>query len=138
MTKDFIDNLYIGIFQDSDERKVPIAFGEVEAVADDELVRDREAEIVDFYFLLTSLVLIQQRRQLHTRCTARVQVRQQVRKRETSINDVFNDEYVTALDGHVEIFHDANLTRSARRRSVARDRHELETQARINRSHQIA
>src|SRR5689334_10337531 len=101
--------LRLGVFQHCDERQVAITFGEVQTITNDKLVRNLKTKIINLHFLLPSLILIEQRRQLHTRRAARVQVRQQVRKRKTSIDDVFNDEYVTSLDRHVEILHDANL-----------------------------
>ena len=46
----------------ADERQVPVLLRDVEAVADDELVRDREAEVVDLDLALGALRLVEQRR----------------------------------------------------------------------------
>src|SRR5258705_12662732 len=102
------------VFQDGNERQIAVTLSEVEAIADDKVIGNLESEIVDLHVLFTPFKLIEQSRQLNAGRPPGFKILQQIRKSQTSINDVFHHEYVATFDGHVQIFHDAHFARGAR------------------------
>src|SRR5581483_9401738 len=76
----------------ADVRQVPVALSEVEAVADDELVGNLEADPADRHVHLPPRRLRHQRHDLERGGLARLEVPDQVRKREARVDDVLDDE----------------------------------------------
>ena len=74
--------------------QVAVALGVVEAVADDELVRDVEADVADRHVDLGGLGLAQQRADLDRGRAARPEVAQQPGQRQAGVDDVLDDEDV--------------------------------------------
>src|SRR5262249_14911643 len=95
-----------GPLDDTDVRKIAKALGEVEAVADDELVFDREAEIVDFDLDASACGLVKQRADMHGARLPRAEQVHQMRDGQASVDDIFDDENVFSRDRLREVLGD--------------------------------
>src|SRR3712207_9243409 len=69
---------------DGDVREVPVALGVVEAVADDEGVRNPEAAVVDLHVALAPLVLVEERGEAHALRAALVEAADEERDRKST------------------------------------------------------
>jgi hypothetical protein len=87
-------------------REVPVPLGEVEPVPDHEAIRYLEAGVANVDLDLAALGLRQQRADLERRGLARLQHAHEVREREPRVDDVLDDEDVSALDVDVEVLED--------------------------------
>src|SRR3954447_23864655 len=123
--------------QHADVGQVPVALGEVEAVADHELVRDLEADVADGNVDLAPFWLRQQRADLEARRLARLQVPHQVGEGQPRIDDVLDDEDVAPVDVDVEVLEDPDDPGGVRRRAVAGDRHEVDLARHGQRAHEV-
>src|SRR4051794_35253494 len=92
----------------ADIGQVPVSLGEVEPVADHELVRDLEADIAHGDVDLAARRLGQQGADLEGGGLARLQVPNQVGERQARVDDVLHHEHVTPLDVDVEVLQDAH------------------------------
>src|SRR4051794_39089298 len=92
--------------QRGDVRKVAVALGVVEPVADREAVRDLEADEADGKLDLAPRGLRQQRADLKRGRVARAEVAHEVLQRETRVDNVLDDQDVAALDRLVEVLED--------------------------------
>ena len=117
--------------------QVAVALGEVEPVADHELVRDLEADVAHGHVDLAPLGLRQQGADLERGRLARLQVAHQVRERQPRVDDVLDDEHVPARDVDVEVLEDPHDARGVGRRAVARDRHEVDLARDDELAHQV-
>src|SRR5215212_3009845 len=123
--------------QDRDVRKIAVALGEVEPVADDEAVRDLEADVPDVDVVLAPLGLGEQRADVERCRLAGLEAAHEVRQRQARVDDVLDHEHVSALDVDVEVLEDPHDPRGVRRRAVARDRHEVDLAGHGQAPHQI-
>lgn len=80
--------------QHADIRQVPILFGIVKAVTDDELIRNREAEIIHMQRHAAALRLIQQRGDMQRGRAAAEQILLEERERHAGIDDILDDQHV--------------------------------------------
>lgn len=90
----------------ADERKVPVLLRVVEAVADDELVGNVEADPLDVDRDLGRLGLPQEGADLQGGGLAGAEVRQQPGQGQAGVDDVLDDQDVLALDVGVEVLED--------------------------------
>ena len=84
--------------QDAHEPEVAVVLAVVEAVADDELVRDREADVVDRDVDEAPGRLVEQRADPERAGVLAAQVAEQVVERQARVDDVLDDQDVLALD----------------------------------------
>src|SRR3954468_2927753 len=84
------------------ERQVAVALGEIQPVADGELVRDLESDVAREHLDLAPLRLGEQRADLQRGRVAGPQVAHQVLQCEPGVDDVLDDEDVASLDRRVE------------------------------------
>src|SRR5579875_1842863 len=92
--------------QGRDERQIPVPLRVIQAVADDELPRQVEANVPDVDVSDPGIGLAHQREDLDGRRAARAQVRNQPREGEAGVDNVLDDEDVAALNALVEILQD--------------------------------
>src|SRR5688500_9555839 len=109
--------------QNADVRKVPISLSVVEPVADDEAIRDLEADVADWDFDLAPRGFREQSADLERGRLARPQVAHQVRERQARVDDVLHHEHVPPLERDVEVFEDADDARGVARCAIAGDGH---------------
>src|SRR3954468_21324758 len=121
----------------ADVGQVPVPLGEVEAVADDELVGDLEADVAHRHGDLAPRRLGQQGADLEGGGLARFQVADQVREGQARVDDVFDHEHVAALDVDVEVFQDPHDPGGVGRVAVARDGHEVDRAGHGQVPHQV-
>src|SRR5665811_1889122 len=110
--------------EDADEIKRPEVIGQVEAVADDELVCDLEAHILAGDLDAPPRRLGEKRADLERGRLAAAQVLEKVAKRESGVDDVFDDEHVTSGDLEIQVLEDAHHAGRIGGRTVARHGHE--------------
>src|SRR5262249_60450897 len=77
--------------EDADERQVAVALRVIEAVADDELIGDREAEIIDRHVLQAPLGLVEERADLDALRLPRLQIVEEVADGQPGVDDVLAD-----------------------------------------------
>src|SRR5471030_396737 len=82
------------LVQHPDVGQIPVPLGEIEAVADHELVRNLEADIADVHLDLAASRLRQKRADLEARRPARLEVPDEIRERQTRIDDVLDNHDV--------------------------------------------
>src|SRR3990170_3083177 len=90
-----------------DEREVAVALPVVEAVSDDEAVRDGEAEVIDRDLHQPAGRLVEERADAQRGGVLPVQVADEVVEREPGVDDVLDDEDVATLNGAREVLEDA-------------------------------
>ena len=112
--------------QRADVGQVAVALGVVEAVADDELVGDVEADVGDVDVGAHGVGFAQQRAHAQRPRPPRGQVAQQPGQRQPGVDDVLDDQHVAVVDVAVEVLEDAHHARRRRRRAVGADGHELQ------------
>ena len=100
--------------------------GIVETVADNELVLDLETDVFNHDVHFAAAWLAQQARRPKGFRVAGAEHVLQVVEREPRVNDVFDDNDVSALERNVEILQEPNLAGTFRRGAVARDGDEVE------------
>src|SRR5690606_23621604 len=81
-----------------DERQVPVALRKIEAVSEDKLVGDVEAEIVDGQVDLAPLRLVEQGADAQGSGRAGEQVAPHIVERPATVDDIFNNQHVFAGD----------------------------------------
>src|SRR5262245_23183527 len=89
--------------QYADVGQVPVPLRESQPVADDELVRDLEADPANRDVDLPPRRLRHERADLERRRLARLEVADEIREREPRVDDVLHHEDVPALDVDVEV-----------------------------------
>jgi hypothetical protein len=110
-------------------RKVPVALGDVEAVADEKLVRDREADVADGQVLDQAAVRpVEEGHDGKGRGLAEPQRLAEVVEGEPRVDDVLDDQHVPMRDFGVEILEqpDPSVTARVRVGAVARELDEVE------------
>src|ERR1035438_5818709 len=100
--------------------QVPVALGVVHAVADDKEVGNGEAHIIGLDLLDAARGLVEQSGDAESFGALLQEELAQVGKGEASVEDVFDDEYVLALDGLVEILDELDRAGGAHALSVTR------------------
>src|SRR5947207_5381042 len=88
--------------------EVAIALGEVETVAEDELVIDGEAEEPDRSGHDATGGLVQQSAHFERARTPTLELAENVGEREAGVDDVLDEHNVAAGDVGVQVFHDAH------------------------------
>ena len=112
--------------------------GVIQAVSDDELVLNLESDIFNGDVDLAPARLAQQAGRAKRPGVARAEDILEIAERQARIDDVLDDNDVSALEGRVEIFEKTDLAGAFCRRSVAGDGDEIECdRARRDRSGQI-
>src|SRR5215204_7040114 len=101
------------------------------------MIRYLETQVIDLHFALAPLKFIEQSHQLHARGAAGFQIGQQVRKRQSRVDNIFNHNQIASFNRNVEILKNTHLSRSARRGAVAGDGHKLDSHSRVDRAQQI-
>src|SRR4051812_24375550 len=95
-------------------RKGPVALVEIEAVADEELVGDDEADVPDRQILDEAPVRpVEQRRRRERSGLAELERLDEVAECQARVDDVLDDDHVPALDLGVEIFEQPDARRAA-------------------------
>ena len=100
--------------------------GVVQAVADDEAVLDREADVFHLDVDLPARRFAEQARRPQRPRSARAEDVLQVFQREAGVDDVLDDDDVAALERRVEILEEPHLAGAARPFGVARRREKVE------------
>ena len=112
-------------------------FVEVEAVADDEVVLDREADVVDLDVDLAARRLRQQARRPQAARATSPEDALQIRQRQAGIDDVLDDDDVAVLQAAVDVFQHPHFARRGGAAGIARHGDEVEGAGAGQRSHQI-
>ena len=113
--------------EDANDAQVPVELAVVEAVADDELVRDREADVVDRDLDEPPGRLVEQRADAQRARVLAAQVADQVVEGEAGVDDVLDDEDVASVDARREVLEDPDQARRLGRRPAVRgDLHEVD------------
>ena len=112
-------------------------FRVVEAVADDEAIRDLEADVAHRNLDLAARRLRQEGADLERRGAARGEVPHEVGERQARVDDVLDDEDVAALERRVEVLEDAHDAGGVGGGAVARDRHEVHLAGHPELAHQV-
>src|SRR3990172_1624063 len=119
------------------EGKVPVALGEVEAVADHEAVGNLEADVAAVDVALAPLRLGHERAHVERGRLARLERAQEVREREARVDDILDDEDVPSLDRDVEVLENAHDARGVDPGAVARHGHEVDLAGDVDRAHEV-
>ena len=123
--------------QNSDTGEVSVALGEIQAVADDELVRDLETDEVGLELHFAARFLVEQ----HTAAEARgFQLPSELgdeRQGFAGIEDVVDDQHVAVFDVQREIGDDLRCADGLRFVAVARDANAVEAHGIVDFAHQI-
>src|SRR5579862_4409061 len=90
----------------ADERQIPVALGEVEPVADDEAVLDREPEVVDLHRHARPGGLVEERADPDAPRLPRAKQVHQVRDGQARVDDVLDQQDVLVIDGAREVLRD--------------------------------
>src|ERR1700674_4671105 len=90
-------------------REVPELFRVIQTVPDDEMVRDREADVLDLDVHLPPRRLAQQAGRTKGLRTARAKDVLQVHESQAGIDDVLDDHHVLAVEGGVEVLEKPDL-----------------------------
>lgn len=98
----------------------------IEAVAHDEFVFDLKSDIFHLHGDLAPARLAQQAGGFEAFGVSSTKYVLQVRKGQTRVDDIFDDDDVTALKGCVEIFEQSNFSGSFCGRAVTRDGNEIQ------------
>ena len=106
--------------------EVAVAAGVVEAVADDEPVVNREADIVNLHVDLTPRRLAQQAGGCEREGFARAQHVLQTPQRRPAVDDILDDDDALALDRRIQIVQEPDLARGRGTLRVARRGDEVE------------
>lgn len=93
-----------GLLEDADVGQIPVPLTEIQTVADDKLIVDREADVVDLHVDLTARRLTEQTRGAKIAWRARTENVLQVGQGQAGVHDVFDDDDVASVEGRVEIF----------------------------------
>ena len=100
---------------------------QVEPVADEELVGDREADVAERQVLDEAAVrAVEERADGEARRVAEPESRQEVVEGQAGVDDQVDDHYVPAGDRRVEVLHDPDACMAPERAPVAREAHEVE------------
>src|ERR1043166_9397616 len=84
-------------------RKIPVLLSVVEAVADDEVILDREADVLDGHVDLPARRLAQQTRRAQRFRIARAENLVGGGERQTGVDDVVDDNDVASVERQVEV-----------------------------------
>ena len=101
------------VLDDGDMRERSIPAFVVETVADDEMVLDRESDILHAHVYLPARGLAQEAGRPHAAGTARHQNLAEIIQRQARVDDVFDDEHVTARERRIEVLSDRGEPRPA-------------------------
>ena len=123
--------------QRADVGQVAVTLGVVQAVADDELVGDVEADVGDVDVGAHGVGLAQQRAHPQRPRMPGREVAQQPGQRQPGVDDVLDDQHVAVVDVAVEVLEDPHHARRRRRRAVGADRHELQLRGQRDRPGQV-
>src|SRR5206468_9510983 len=96
------------VAEDADVRKISVALGEIEAVADHEPVGNLEPDVAADDVVLASVGLRQQGADVERSGLASFEVPEEIGKREARVDDVLDNEDVAALDRDVEVLEDSH------------------------------
>src|SRR6478672_9309070 len=121
----------------ADAPQVAVLLVVVEAVADDELVGDVEADVLHRDVDLDDVGLAQQRADLDRGGAARLEVGLDPRERQAGVDDVLDDEHVAAADVGVEVLEDADDAGGLRAGAVGRDRHPVHRRGAGEGTHEV-
>src|SRR5438309_3201654 len=120
------------------EAEVAVVLGVVEAVADDELVGDREPDVVDRDVDEAPGGLVEQGADPERLRVLAAQVADQVIERQAGIDDVFHDQDVLAFDRRGEVLQDPDQARGLRGAPTVRAHlHEVDPDGHRDGPHEI-
>src|SRR5688572_26223153 len=97
--------------QHADEPQIPIQVAKIEPIADDELIRDREAGVVHGNLDEPPGRLVEQRADAEGRRVLAAKVAHEVVEREPGVDDVLHDQDILALDAGRKVLEDPDETR---------------------------
>jgi hypothetical protein len=101
--------------EDVQVREVPVPLLDVEAVPDEELVGDREADVPDRQVLDEPAVgAVEQRHRRQGAGRAEPEVAHEVVQRQPGVDDVLDDHHVPVVDAGVEVLDEPDRGRAAR------------------------
>jgi len=112
--------------EEADVVDVAVAFGEVHAVANDELVGDLEAYVVGLDGDEAAIGLVEAGGDLERGGFVLEHEAAEITESETGIEDVFDDDDVLALDGVVDVFDELDGARGDAGAAVTGDSDEVE------------
>src|SRR6266496_1856855 len=106
--------LGLSILKHGNKWQVSITLCKIQTISHDEMIGYRKSNIIDRHLSFASVNFVEQRHQFHAGCATRFQIGEQIRKRQSSINDVLNYYDVAPFHRHSEILQDAHLSRGSR------------------------
>jgi hypothetical protein len=120
-------------------REVAVPLGDVEAVADEELIRDREADVPDRQVVDEPAVgTVEQRHRRQRAGSAEHEAAHQVAQRQPGVDDVLDDDDVPAVDARVQVLDEPDRRRAARLvRGVAGELDEVDVVEDRDRARQV-
>ena len=121
-----------------DVGQVAVALGDVEAVADDEIGRDGEADVAQVELDPLLALLHQQGAHLEALGLAGEEVAAQVVQREPAVDDVLDHEDVAPVEVGVEVLDDAHDARGLGGAAVGGDGHEVDVDRQRDGAAQVA
>src|SRR5665647_2699482 len=123
--------------QGADVAQVAEPLGVVQAVADDELVGDVKAHVLDVDVDLGGLGLAQKRQDLHRCGGPGLEVGPDPAQRQTRVDDVLDDQHVPASDVGVKVLQDADDAGALCAGPVGRDGHPVHRRGAGQGAHQV-
>ena len=126
------------VFDNADERKVAVTACRVEAVTNHEVIRHDKARVFDLeFFLDPRFRLVQKTRECDGPSSAGPEDIQQPRKRKAGVDNILDDQHVLVTDRIAEILDDLDVAARDSAVLVARDRHEIDRERKIDGTHQV-
>lgn len=106
--------------------QVPVLFGKIKTVADDEAILDGETNVFDAHIHLSPRGLAEEARCAQRAWIAGTKNVLQVAQRNPGVHDVLDDDDVSALERVIEVLQQPHLAGARRALRVAGDRDEIE------------
>src|SRR5918998_3378546 len=129
------ENLFL---ENADVGEVSVGAGEVQAVADDELVGDLEAKVLDVEVHLAPGGLCEEGTDLQGSGFPRPERAHEVGEGQAGVYDVFDDENVAAGNVLFQVLEDADDTARGGARTVGANVHEVQLARQVDFAHQVA
>src|SRR5439155_19031457 len=121
----------------ADVGQIPVPLVEIQAVADDEPIRDFEPHVADGNIDFPALRLGHEGADLQGCGLPGLKISDQVGKGQSGVDDVLDHEDVAALDVDVQVLEDPDDTGAVGRGAVAGDGHEVDLAGNGQLAHQI-
>src|SRR6185437_168991 len=125
-------------FENADVRQIPVAFGEVQPVANHELIRNLKAHVISLDGSCTARGFIQQRSDLKRPWLMRAKVFAQESQRQAGIKNVFHQDYIYIAQRSGYVFDQLHFTGSFLLGAVAAHSNEVKRGVQLNLPCQVA